>query len=258
VAERSDAQAVWYVAYASNLARDRFRSYLAGGRPLGGLRENCGCRDRLDPARVVSLGVPGGLVFAGDSTVWGGAMAFFDRTAPGWVACRAYLISSGQFADVIAQEMRRPPGGAFALDLEGLLATVESARTLGSGLYETVVRLGVYEGAPLLTVTYSDVAALAPAAPSAAYLAQIATGLHEAHGWAADRIATYLAPAPGVHGAWTADEIVDVVRATSTAPGPLVTAPFEDLVAGKPPIKSQLARGSTRFGSNRTAFSTRT
>jgi hypothetical protein len=208
-------QEVWYVAYGSNLASDRFRRYLCGGRPTGGLREYAGCRDARDPARIVSLHAPGGLVFAGDSTVWGGSMAFFDLRAPGRAACRAYLISAEQFADVTAQEMRRPPGGDFARELAGLLTEVESRQTLGPGHYETIVRLGVCEGAPLLTVTHGDVADLAPAAPSAAYLSQIATGLHEAHGWGAERIGTYLAPAPGVRGAWTADQIADVARSVA-------------------------------------------
>ncbi len=133
-------QAVWYVAYASNLALDRFRIYLCGGRPSGGLRDYAGCRDARDPARLVSLQVTGGLVFAGRSSVWGGGMAFLDRGTPGRIACRAYLISPEQFADVTAQEMRRPPGGEFARELEGLLTDVESLRTFGPGHYETVVR----------------------------------------------------------------------------------------------------------------------
>lgn len=217
MSERVAVQAVWYVAYGSNLALDRFRSYLCGGRPSGGLREYPGCRDTRNPARIVSLHVSGGLVFAGDSTVWGGGMAFFDRRAPGQVACRAYLISAEQFADVTAQEMRRPPGGDFARELEGLLTEVESLHTLGHGYYATIVRLGDHEGAPLLTVTHSDIADLVSAAPSAAYISHIASGLHEAHLWDVERIATYLAPAPGVRGAWTADQIADVARAVVEA-----------------------------------------
>ena len=213
VSERIAVQAVWYVAYGSNLALDRFRCYLRGGRPSGGLREYPGCRDARDPASIITLHVPGGLVFSGDSTVWGGGMAFFDRRAPGRVACRAYLISAEQFADVTAQEMRRPSGGGFAHELEGMLTDVGSLHTVGPGFYETVVRLGVHEGAPLLTVTRGDIADLVPAAPSAAYMSQICTGLHEAHLWGAERIATYLAPAPGVTRAWTADQIADVARA---------------------------------------------
>ena len=157
----------------------------------------------------------GGLVFAGTSSVWGGGMAFLDRGRPGRIPCRAYLVSAEQFADVTAQEMRRPPGGEFARELEGLLTDVESLHTFGPGHYETVVRLGTFQGAALLTVTHRDVADLAPAAPSVAYLSQIARGLQEAHGWGAERIGTYLARAPGVRGAWTADQISDLARSVA-------------------------------------------
>lgn len=208
-------QAVWYVAYGSNLALDRFRRYLCGGRPAGGLRDYAGCRDGRDPARVMNLYVRGGLVFAGHSRVWRGGMAFFDRTASGRVAGRAYLVSVEQFADVTAQEMRRPPGGEFARALEGVLTEVAPVHTFGPGLYETIVRLGAHEGAPLLTVTHGDVTSLAPAAPSAAYVVQIATGLHESHGWDPNRIGEYLAGVPGARGAWTAASLAQVARSAA-------------------------------------------
>ena len=143
-----DAQRVWYVAYGSNLAWARFRCYVAGGQPLGGNRVYAGCRDPSDPARTESLDIPGGLVFAGWSGVWGGGMAFYDARASGRAACRAYLMTTEQFGDIAAQEMRRPPGGEFARDLAGLLPDVESVHTMGPGRYETVTRLGMRDGAP--------------------------------------------------------------------------------------------------------------
>ncbi len=208
------ADSVWYVAYGSNLALERFRCYLAGGRPAESQREYAGCRDTSDPARAVGVFVPGRLVFAEESAVWGGGMAFYDSGAPGLTACRAYLISSEQFADVVAQEMRRPSGGEFARRLAQLLSEVESVRTLGPGLYETVMFLGYLEGTPMLTVTHGDVGGLHATAPSAEYLTTIATGLLEAHDWGADTIAAYLAPAPGVLGSWSEEEIAHIVRPT--------------------------------------------
>jgi hypothetical protein len=201
---------VWYVAYGSNLSLARFRCYLAGGRPAGGMREYAGCRDKREPERIVSLDVPGGVVFAGESRTWGGGMAFYDATAPGRVACRAYLVTTEQLGDVAAQEMRRPPGGEFARDLAGLLGDVESVHTMGPGRYETITRLGMRDGVPMFTVTHGDVAELEPAAPSATYLWWLSTGLREAHGWDSDRIADYLAAAPGAKGSWTGDEIAAI------------------------------------------------
>jgi hypothetical protein len=205
-----DAQRVWYVAYGSNLAWARFRCYVAGGQPLGGNRVYAGCRDPSDPARTESLDIPGGLVFAGWSGVWGGGMAFYDARASGRAACRAYLMTTEQFGDIAAQEMRRPPGGEFARDLAGLLPDVESVHTMGPGRYETVTRLGMRDGAPLFTVTHEDVTQLELAAPTSPYLRWIAAGLRESHGWSVDRIGSYLARSPGAVGSWTADEIADL------------------------------------------------
>jgi hypothetical protein len=203
-------QRVWYVAYGSNLALDRFRCYLSGGRPAGGMRGYPGCRDPREPALSASLEVAGGLVFAGESKVWGGGMAFYDAQAAGLVACRAYLVSAEQLGDIAAQEMRREPGGEFARDLAGLLAEVESVRTMGPGRYETVARLGERDGVPMFTVTHGDVSELEPAAPSAAYVRWIAAGLREAHGWDGAQIARYLIEAPGVRKEWAMSELAAV------------------------------------------------
>lgn len=200
----------WYVAYGSNLALGRFRCYLSGGRPAGGIREYPGCRDKSEPERSAGLVVPGGLVFAGESKVWGGGMAFYDAKAAGRVACRAYLVTAEQLEDVAAQEMRRSPGGEFARDLAGLLPEVDSVHTMGPGSYETVARLGMRDGVPMFTVTHGDVSELEPAAPSSAYLKWLVTGLREAHGWESAAIATYLAVAPGAKGAWTVDELTKI------------------------------------------------
>jgi hypothetical protein len=209
---------IWYVAYGSNLAMARFRCYLSGGRPSGGSREYVGCRDPSEPTRTVGVEVPGSLVFAGASGVWAGGMAFYDRAAPGVTACCAYLITTEQFADVTAQELRRPPGGDFARDLTGLLPDVESMVTTGPGLYETVIRLGELDGAPMFTITHHDVAGLPPAAPSAVYLRWISIGLREAHGYDDARIARYLVAAPGVSDTWAESEIAALARTALAAP----------------------------------------
>jgi hypothetical protein len=177
---------------------------------MGGRREYPGCRDKRDPERVLSLDVPGGLVFAGESRAWGGGMAFYDLDAPGRVAGRAYLLTVEQLGDVAAQEMRREPGGEFARDLAGLLGDVEVVHTMGPGRYETVARLGTRDGVPMFTVTHGDVSELEPVAPTATYVGWIAAGLREAHGWSAPEIADYLLAAPGVSKTWTWDELTTV------------------------------------------------
>jgi hypothetical protein len=202
---------VWYVAYGSNLAMDRFGCYLAGGRLAGGARDYTGCRDPSDPARTEGVEVPGGIAFAAESRVWGGGMAFFDGALPGVAACRAYLVTADQFGDIAAQERRREPGGEFARDLAGLLPDVETMVATGPGHYETVVRLGELDGTPMFTITHHDVPSLPLAAPTAAYLRWIAVGLREAHAFDAERTARYLAAAPGAAGAWTESQIQELV-----------------------------------------------
>ena len=204
---------VWYVAYGSNLALDRFRCYLAGGRPAGGARVYAGCRDHSDPQRIAGVHVPGGLVFAGTSRVWGGGSAFYDHAAAGCVAGRAYLLTANQLGDVAAQEMRREPGGEFARELAALLPDVNALHTMGPGRYETVVRLGERDGRPMFTVTHDPAADLEPAAPTAPYLRWIATGLTEAHGWNTQQVVEYLQAAPGVQKAWTPDALTDLLTA---------------------------------------------
>ena len=65
--------------------------------------------------------------------VWGGGMAFYDARHGAAVAGRAYLVTTEQFADVAAQEMRRPPGGEFARDLARLLARRRYGAHTGPG-----------------------------------------------------------------------------------------------------------------------------
>ena len=54
-----------------------------------------------------------------------------------------------------------------------------------------------------------------PAAPSAAYLRSIATGLREAHGWDDAQIASYLASAPGARGSWTTTTVLEALQVRS-------------------------------------------
>lgn len=206
------ASLVWYVAYGSNLDRGRFRCYLEGGVPTGGRREYVGCRDPGAPVEDFPVELPGRLVFAGDSSVWGGGMAFYDPAASGRVAGRAYLLTREQLADVAAQEMRRAPAGAFARRLEAALPEVETVRVLGPGRYETLVRLPDLRGRPAFTVTCADVDVLEPRAPTAPYVAMIAAGLRSAHGWNSRQITDYLVAAAGVDGGWTRADLELAVR----------------------------------------------
>ena len=197
-----DDERLWYVAYGSNLYRERFRCYLSGGRPAGGARHYPGCRDPRPARDERPVTLPGGIYFGYTSRVWGGGMAFYDPALPGRAAARAYLLTHGQFRDVLAQEMRRDPGAGALEDVDLAEAVAHGRQRLGPGRYETVLRVGEHAGHPMLTFTAPD--PIPPNAPTAPYLTMLGNGLREAHGWSAGRAAAYLAGRPGARGTWTA------------------------------------------------------
>jgi len=201
---------VWYASYGSNMRLDRLTCYLAGGSPAGSAHRHPGARDPRPPRLAAPLSLPGTMYFATESQLWTGGVAFYDPAGAGEVAGRAYLLTTGQFADVAAQEMHREPG----TDLD--LATVLRAgrAEVGPGRYETLVLVGHRAGVPVLTFTAPwAMADVALSAPSAAYLTMLATGLSEAHGWPSDRIAEYLATRPGAAGTWHPADIARLLAA---------------------------------------------
>ena len=135
--------------------------------------------------------LPGGVYFAGQSSVWGGGTAFYDPALPGRIAGRAYLITAQQFADVAAQEMHREPDG---VELDLTTALTAGRDVLGPGRYETLIYSGDRLGHPLLTFTAPWRSAdVVHTPPAPAYLATLATGLNEAYGWNSDDVSAYLA-----------------------------------------------------------------
>lgn len=197
---------VWYVAYGSNLDRDRFERYLSGGRAPGTRRGVPGARDRRPPAQERAVIVPGGLCFGWTSPTWGGGVAFLDAHAYTTAYGRAYLLTEQQFADVAAQEMHQVPGAD--LDLSQVLE--HRRHTFGSGRYETLHLLGELEGLPMLTFTVDDPDALERNQPTEAYLRAVVRGLRETHGLGAEQVAEHLAGRPGI-GGWTLEEIAELV-----------------------------------------------
>jgi hypothetical protein len=188
---------LWYVAYGSNLHRDRFLCYVRGGRPAGAARTYPGCRDPRPPAADRPVHLPGGIYFALTSLVWGGGMAFYDPAPDGEAPARAYLLTAGQFCDVLAQEMRRDPGA----DLDLMPALTTGRQTLGPGRYETVLNTGELDGHPMLTFTSPHGAAEADLnPPSDLYLTMLAAGLRESHGWTPEQATAYLMSRPGALG----------------------------------------------------------
>jgi hypothetical protein len=180
---------VWYVAYGSNMRAARFGCYISGGRPSGANRTYLGCRDPSPPRRDIAIQLAGGLTFAGQSRVWGGGVAFYNPHADGEIAARAYLLTFGQFSDVVAQETRRPVGNDLTLG-------AGHRWTTPSRVYETLLHIDDRDGFPMVTLT--SLQNLEPTTPSAPYLRTMFDGLGEAFGWTVDERVRYLLRAPGV------------------------------------------------------------
>lgn len=212
---------VWYAAYGSNLHAQRLAFYINGGTPEQTNHTYPGFRDKTPPVQTRPLTLPGTIYFAWESPVWTGGVAFYspDHARPDWpdaAAMRGYLLTQGQFSDLLHQEMYRVPSGD--IDLSEVLQ--HGRCRLGPGRYETLVLADEVDGIPVLTFTSPwNPHTVELRRPSARYLQMISTGLHESHGWSARQISAYLLERPGVRGDWESREL-DALVATALAPVP--------------------------------------
>ncbi|MBF6284474.1 histone deacetylase (plasmid) [Nocardia farcinica] len=209
---------VWYAAYGSNLHARRLAYYIEGGTPPGTDHTYPGFRDQTPPLKTRPLTLPGTIYFAWNSPVWTGGVAFYAteprETWPKDAAVRGYLLTIGQFSDLLTQEMYRQPSDD--LDLTEVLSTGRSQ--LGPGRYETLVLADELDGWPVLTFTSPwDIDTVELRRPSARYLRMISTGLHESHKWSASRIRDYLSNRPGIQGEWHHPELTDLVEQALTS-----------------------------------------
>lgn len=219
---------IYYASYGSNLFEERFNVYITGGQLPGNARDYPGCRDATPPTDTIPVALNGSIFYAGESTAWTGGVAFLDADSPcGHSLGRAYRITSAQFDDVVAQENNTPTPGA----LQDLASLVETGRHEGLGAYGTLVHVGDYNGAPVVTFTSPFSASDArkgglvvnhegrllpedhPDAqpvegkrapwrvflnhPSDRYQRMISAGLEESHGLSNDQARTYFAGSSG-------------------------------------------------------------
>lgn len=195
---------VWYAAYGSNCAPDRFRAYLEGGTAPGARVGHTGARDPRPPRATGPVVFDRQVVFAGESRRWGGGFAFLShRSVRAGALGRRYLITHEQFDDVLAQENRRAPSAARVDDL-----TVGEITPTGGGAYAAVLALEPIDGIPVVTFTAPDPPEQRePAPPSAAYIATILRGLTSVHDLSPGAVIDRLLTAPGVAPTWTASTL---------------------------------------------------
>lgn len=144
---------VWYVAYGSNLLRERFLCYIRGGW-FREIRSYDGCRDQNLPIIDLPCQLPYVMYFGNQSATWqGGGVAFLDASQKGKSQGRAYLITRDQFNDIHRQEGRSADWYDRRLDL-GHLSGIPVATFTNHGRrpehepgqqYLAVVREGIAE-----------------------------------------------------------------------------------------------------------------
>ena len=224
---------VWYASYGSNLNQARFLTYIEGGQPPGSKRWYKGCDDPTLPEGDIPIRYAGSRPhFALTSSVWRGGIAFIDaqkgETATG--LGRAYNISISQFDGVVAQENGGDPKGATPVPLDEVLTTGRSVT--GDGAYETMLHIGDYQGAPVITFTapFSTRDAMVREGsiqrgkvripvrtnkPSASYVRMIGSGLGETFGMDEVAQADYIRGCPG-GDRWSRKDLVKVLRGETT------------------------------------------
>jgi hypothetical protein len=200
----SDDDPIWYASYGSNCNAERFEAYLTGGQAEGATRPERGARDPRPPARSEPCWFPTGIRFVGDASKWGGGgVAFLDHAGGGRAPGRRYLITKGQFDDVVAQENRRE---MTPLPVDGLESGVVTP--VGDGYYDGLLRLDPVDGIPVATFTSPEPWADRPTnPPSAAYAGTVLRGLLEVHRNGVEELVAALLAAPGVSAGWNASQL---------------------------------------------------
>lgn len=155
-----------YVAYGSNLLRERLMVYIKGGVFMG--REYVGSEDRSEPQDFGWVRVPYRLYFANSSPRWDNkGVAFLSivkETNPDLFAIvRLWKISAKQFEDIQEQE------GSW---------------------YNEILSLGQIEDIQIKTLTGNF--ENCKNEPSEKYLSIVKAGLKETTGWDDEKIEFYL------------------------------------------------------------------
>lgn len=169
---------VWYLAYGSNLSRERLRRYLDGCPPVE------------DPVDAVATTLSHRLFFAHESRVWTGGTAFVDPTHDddAGTLATAWLLRVDQFLGIVAGENGRTGVHVDPADLPpaGAWLQVDDRR------YGLVLGCHSPDARRAYTVTTPETPLPAAARPVAAYADTIVAGLVELHGLSVSRARSYL------------------------------------------------------------------
>lgn len=198
----SDGNLIWYACYGSNLSRARFDCYINGGAPVGSTQKCPGCRHKTPTRADRELKLPHQLYFADHSEGWNGAVAFIRPTPSNATTyARMYLITYGQFNDVVRQENRKIVPGNVIVPPFDELARAREWPIPNVRLYGRLLNVGTEGEHPILTffATRED---FTLGAPSEDYVRVIVSGLKETYpSMCESQILEYLAQAGWIRDA---------------------------------------------------------
>ncbi|WP_018663530.1 hypothetical protein [Heyndrickxia acidiproducens] len=200
---------VWYASYGSNLLRERFMCYIAGGRPPGSSQEEPGCTDHTPPMSDKKIMMPYPLYFARENSKWGkGGVAFIStkRHEKAETVGRMYLVTAQQFKEVVDQE-----NGLAELEIDLKKVIEEGSARVGSGWYNRIVYLGMKDGAPIFTFTTGmPMDGQLFVKPPAPYLKTIARGLAQLK-MGREEIIRYFLQKSGIRGQMDKTELEQLI-----------------------------------------------
>ena len=187
--------AVWYVAYGSNLSRERFRAYLEGGRRWA--------RDATTPVAAT----PRSRARAGCSASPAASASPAPRRcgAAGWRSSIPTATARwwpGPTWSASASSATWWPRSRTASPAATSSAAPTAASRALSRFYDTSSSSSPDDGVPVMTITARAASSEPPVAPAAPYLTTILAGLADGCGLDAEARVDYLLRARGVAPAW--------------------------------------------------------
>jgi len=166
------------VAYGSNLCAERMLAYLRGADQDALWGFHRGAADPAPPSADQMVTVPHPVRFGGHSQRWGGGVAWCPHQSlePQEFAPlgRAWRITRGQLADVVAQENQQETN---MVHLPDTFPSVGQAVTTLEGWIDLLISLEDLDGVPAVTLGSTNPPD--PGSPGPTYRAVLATGMSE-------------------------------------------------------------------------------
>lgn len=202
---------VWYACYGSNIREERFLCYINGGTPPGALKHFIGCTDKSKPKQSRKITIDHEMYFAKESPTWnGGGICFLkpEKDATARTFGRTYLINSGQFIDLVRQELKFE--GEIFIDFDKLKKE-GSYNCFTDGRYGLLLYLGEIQGKPVVSFTSEVFLGDELNAPDITYLTTILKGMNEIYDLKDSELIDYFRTKKGIENSDIEKELPRII-----------------------------------------------